>query len=139
MTLTETLVFLYFRFLALCLRNLASVASTDDSQTLLGAQPRSVAMRTVHEVIDRVAATDVTVLVWGESGVGKDLVARALHQRSPRHQAPFAKVDCAALPRELLEGELFGYERGAFTGAHRSKPGKFELANAGTIFLDEIG
>jgi transcriptional regulator with PAS, ATPase and Fis domain len=85
-----------------------------------------------------VAPLDVTVLVWGESGVGKELVARALHSGSSRCAASFVKVNCAALPLELLESELFGYERGAFTGATRPKPGKFELAHAGTIFLDEI-
>jgi transcriptional regulator with GAF, ATPase, and Fis domain len=96
-------------------------------------------MRQVTETIDRVAPTDATVLVWGETGVGKELVARAVHRQSPRRPHPFVKVNCAALPLELLESELFGHERGAFTGAHRQKPGKFELANGGTIFLDEIG
>ncbi len=104
-----------------------------------GAFMNSVRMRAVKEMIDRVAATDATVLVWGESGVGKEMVARALHLHSPRRERAFVKVNCAALPMELLESELFGYERGAFTGAHRQKPGKFELANSGTIFLDEIG
>ncbi len=99
----------------------------------------SVRMRGVKEMIDRVAGTDATVLVWGESGVGKELVTRAIHDKSPRRDQPFVKVNCAALPLELLESELFGYERGAFTGAHRQKPGKFELAHHGTIFLDEIG
>jgi two-component system response regulator AtoC len=99
----------------------------------------SIRMLAVKEMIDRVAPTDATVLVWGESGVGKEMVARALHQKSPRRDRPFIKVNSAALPLELLESELFGYERGAFTGAHRQKPGKFELANMGTIFLDEIG
>jgi two-component system response regulator AtoC len=99
----------------------------------------SVCMRGVKGMIDRVAGTDATVLVWGESGVGKELVTRAIHDTSPRRDHPFVKVNCAALPLELLESELFGYERGAFTGAHRQKPGKFELANTGTIFLDEIG
>ncbi len=99
----------------------------------------SVRMHAVKDMIDRVAGTDATVLVWGESGVGKELVTRAIHDKSPRRDRPFVKVNCAALPLELLESELFGYERGAFTGAHRQKPGKFELANTGTIFLDEIG
>jgi two-component system response regulator AtoC len=99
----------------------------------------SVRMRAVKDTIDRVAGTDATVLVLGESGVGKELVTRAIHDKSPRCGRPFVKVNCAALPLELLESELFGYERGAFTGAHRQKPGKFELANTGTIFLDEIG
>jgi two-component system, NtrC family, response regulator AtoC len=96
-------------------------------------------MRAVNEMIDRVAATDATVLVWGESGVGKERVARTVFERSSRGQGPLVKVNCAALPLELLESELFGYERGAFTGAHRQKPGKFELADKGTILLDEIG
>src|SRR5262245_683495 len=99
----------------------------------------SARMHVVKEMIARVAGTDATVLVWGESGVGKELVTRAIHDTSPRRDRPFVKVNCAALPLELLESELFGYERGAFTGAHRQKPGKFELANTGTIFLDEIG
>ncbi len=96
-------------------------------------------MDRIREVIDQVANTDVTVLVQGESGVGKEIVARALHLNSPRRDKPFIKVNCAALPEELLESELFGYEKGAFTGAYRQKPGKFELAHSGTIFLDEIG
>ncbi len=96
-------------------------------------------MRAIKEMIDQVADTDTTVLVWGESGVGKELVARAVHECSPRRERAFVKVNCAALPLELLESELFGYERGAFTGAHRRKPGKFELADGGTMFLDEIG
>jgi two-component system response regulator AtoC len=99
---------------------------------------RSPAMRAIDEIIDNVAGTDITVLVWGESGVGKETIPRLLHRRSPRRNGPFVKVNCAALPLELLESELFGYERGAFTGAHRRKPGKFELADKGTMFLDEI-
>jgi two-component system response regulator AtoC len=99
----------------------------------------SAAMFAVKKIVNRVAPTDATVLISGESGVGKELVARTVHQESPRRSQPFIKVNCAALPKDLLESELFGYERGAFTGAHRNKPGKFELANSGTIFLDEIG
>ncbi len=95
-------------------------------------------MRLVEEMIDHVADTDVTVLIRGESGTGKELVARTLHARSSRAQRTFVKVNCAALPSELLESELFGYERGAFTGAEKRRLGKFELANGGTIFLDEI-
>jgi len=95
-------------------------------------------MAEVRELIDRVADTDVTVLVRGESGVGKELVARALYASSLRRDRPFVKVNCAALPTELLESELFGFERGAFTGAIQHKPGKFEFANHGTMFLDEI-
>jgi two-component system response regulator AtoC len=95
-------------------------------------------MKEVRELIDRVADTDVTVLVRGESGTGKELVARAVHAASPRRDRTFVKVNCAALPAELLESELFGFERGAFTGAIQHKPGKFEFANHGTMFLDEI-
>src|SRR5438067_542147 len=99
----------------------------------------SVEMREVKELIERVAATDVTCLIRGESGTGKELVARALYASSARRDKSFVKVNCAALPTELLESELFGFERGAFTGAIQQKPGKFEFANKGTIFLDEIG
>jgi two-component system response regulator AtoC len=104
-----------------------------------GVFAHSPRMKAIKEMIDQVADTDATVLVWGESGVGKELVARAIHECSPRRERAFVKVNCAALPLELLESELFGYEKGAFTGAHRRKPGKFELADGGTIFLDEIG
>jgi two-component system response regulator AtoC len=96
-------------------------------------------MAEVRELIERVADTDVTVLIRGESGTGKELVARALCASSLRRDKPFVKVNCAALPTELLESELFGFERGAFTGAMQHKPGKFEFANHGTMFLDEIG
>jgi len=99
---------------------------------------RNEKMREVQDLIARVADTDVTVLIRGESGTGKELVARALHSSSPRRDKPFVKVNCAALPSELLESELFGFERGAFTGAIQHKPGKFEFANHGTMFLDEI-
>ena len=96
-------------------------------------------MKEVRDIIDQAARVDVTVLVSGETGVGKDLVARGIHASSARQTGPFIKVNCAAVPRELLESELFGHERGAFTGAHQLKMGKFESANHGTIFLDEIG
>jgi transcriptional regulator with PAS, ATPase and Fis domain len=96
-------------------------------------------MAEVRDLIERVSDTDVTVLIRGESGVGKELVARALHEQSLRKDKPFVKVNCAALPTELLESELFGFEKGAFTGAIQHKPGKFEFANHGTMFLDEIG
>jgi two-component system response regulator AtoC len=111
----------------------------------LQAQPRynmlcgnSERMLEVRDLIERVADTDVTVLVRGESGTGKELVARALYSSSHRRDKPFVKVNCAALPTELLESELFGFERGAFTGAIQHKPGKFEFANQGTMFLDEV-
>src|SRR5436305_5607315 len=99
----------------------------------------SSAMLGIWDMVDRVAETDVPVLIRGESGVGKEGIARALHERSVRRGKPFVKINCAALPSELLESELFGHERGAFTGATSEKPGKFELADKGTIFLDEIG
>ncbi|HEX6975682.1 MAG TPA: sigma 54-interacting transcriptional regulator [Vicinamibacterales bacterium] len=102
---------------------------------LLGTSEK---MREVRDLISRVADTDVTVLVRGESGTGKDLVARAVHSSSPRRDKTFVKVNCAALPSELLESELFGFERGAFTGAIQHKPGKFEFAHKGTMFIDEI-
>ena len=114
-----------------------------DSHGSLPKYPRlldsTAAMRAVQEIITQVADTNAAVLIRGESGVGKELVARAIHAASPRHARPFVKVNCAALPAELLESELFGHEKGAFTGAYRRKPGKFEFANKGTIFLDEIG
>jgi two-component system, NtrC family, response regulator AtoC len=100
---------------------------------------RSAAMQEVLATVERVAPTHSTVLLGGESGVGKDLIARAIHQHSRRASGPFIKINCTAIPENLLESELFGYERGAFTGATTSKPGKFELADRGTIFLDEIG
>src|SRR5262249_26575463 len=96
-------------------------------------------MREIQGIVEQAARADVTVLICGETGVGKELVARSIHVHSPRRRAPFVKVNCAAVPRELLESELFGHERGAFTGAHQRKPGRFELADGGTIFLDEIG
>jgi DNA-binding NtrC family response regulator len=98
----------------------------------------SPAMRRVMDLLDRVATTDANVLVLGESGTGKDIVARLIHDRGPRKDRPFVKIDCAALPEELLESELFGYEKGAFTGANESKPGRFESADGGTLVLDEI-
>lgn len=102
---------------------------------LFGTSPK---MKEVSEIIEQVADTDITILVRGESGTGKELVARMLCYKSMRHSKPFVKVNCAALPSELLESELFGFEKGAFTGAQRRKLGKFEYADGGTIFLDEI-
>jgi DNA-binding NtrC family response regulator len=100
---------------------------------------KSRAMMRVFETIDKVAPTDVTVLIRGESGTGKELVARAIHFRSPRARKPFIAVNCAAFSRELVESELFGHEKGAFTGAVARREGKFEAADGGTLFLDEIG
>ena len=100
---------------------------------------QSSQIKDVLSLIDKVAAADSTVLIQGESGVGKELVAHAIHHKSPRHNGPFIKVSCAALPENLLEVELFGHEKGAYTDAHDQKPGRFELAHGGTLFLDEIG
>jgi DNA-binding NtrC family response regulator len=99
----------------------------------------SATMRRVFEMAERVAPTDATALILGESGTGKDLLAQEIHARSPRAGKPFVAVNCAALPENLIESELFGYERGAFTGAAQQRKGKFELASSGTLFLDEIG
>ena len=95
-------------------------------------------MRAIGSIVESIADTDATVLIRGESGVGKDLIARAIHASSTRRGGPFVKVNCAAIPQGLLESELLGHEKGAFTGAHRRKPGQFEYANQGTIYLDEI-
>jgi DNA-binding NtrC family response regulator len=100
---------------------------------------RSAAMQDIFATVARVAPTRATVLLAGESGVGKDLIARAIHFHSPRRDRPFVKINCTALPENLMESELFGYEKGAFTGAVTAKPGKFEQGDTGTIFLDEIG
>lgn len=100
---------------------------------------RSPKMQEVLAIVERIASTNSTVLLGGESGVGKDLIARAIHEKSRRARGPFIKINSTAIPENLLESELFGYERGAFTGANASKPGKFELADKGTLFLDEIG
>jgi two-component system, NtrC family, response regulator AtoC len=122
-----------------CEEGLVSVVQradpTRDSPFLDGSSQ----MRAIGKLIENIADTDATVLIRGESGVGKDLIARAVHAASARSEGPFVKVNCAAIPQELLESELFGHEKGAFTGAHRRKPGQFELANRGTIYLDEIG
>ncbi|MBI4876691.1 MAG: sigma-54-dependent Fis family transcriptional regulator [Acidobacteria bacterium] len=100
---------------------------------------RSAPMQEIFATVMRVAPTRATVLLCGESGVGKDLIARAIHYHSPRRDFPFVKINCTAIPENLMESELFGYEKGAFTGAASSKPGKFEQADTGTAFLDEIG
>jgi len=105
-------------------------------ESILARSPEMVA---IFKTVSKIADFKTTVLITGESGTGKELVARALHEHSSRKDKPFIKVNCAAIPKELIESELFGYERGAFTGAVTSKPGRFELANGGTLFLDEIG
>ena len=108
----------------------------DEGAPLVG---RSPAMRAIYDMVARVADSPSTVLITGESGTGKELVAKALHRGSSRRDKPLIKVNCAAIPKDLVESELFGYEKGAFTGAVGSKPGRFELADGGTLFLDEIG
>jgi DNA-binding NtrC family response regulator len=118
-------------------RNLREALKTRFSHPNIVA--RSARMQEVLATVERVAATNSTVLLGGESGVGKDLIARAIHEKSRRASAPFVKINSTAIPENLLESELFGYEKGAFTGATTSKPGKFELADKGTLFLDEIG
>src|SRR5262245_50270879 len=112
------------------------VAERHGLERLVGKGP---AMQRVFDVIRKVADTDLTVLIRGPSGTGKELVANAIHQRSPRHARPLIKVNCAAFSRELVESELFGHEKGAFTGATTTREGKFEIADGGTLFLDEIG
>jgi len=109
---------------------------TKEHEIMVG---ESKPFREVRQLIERVAPTEATVLITGESGTGKEVAAVAIHQLSNRREGPFVVVNCAALPEQLLESELFGYERGAFTGAATRKPGRFELADKGTIFLDEIG
>jgi DNA-binding NtrC family response regulator len=117
-------------------RLLEQVRGSYGFEHIVGASPP---MRKLFETIDRIADTDVTVLIRGESGTGKELVANALHYRSPRRTKPLVKMNCAALSRELVESELFGHEKGAFTGAVARREGKFEAADGGTLFLDECG
>jgi two-component system response regulator AtoC/two-component system nitrogen regulation response regulator NtrX len=117
-------------------RLLEQVSGAYGFEQLVGGSP---AMRRLFETVDKVAGADVTVLVRGESGTGKELVANALHYRSPRRTKPMIKMNCAALSRELVESELFGHEKGAFTGAIARREGKFEAADGGTLFLDEVG
>jgi two-component system response regulator HydG len=105
-------------------------------QTIVGRDPK---MQTIFRLVEDIAPTDATVLIQGESGTGKEMVARAIHQLSHRRDKPFVVIDCSAYPATLLESELFGHEKGAFTGAARQKIGRFEKADKGTVFLDEIG
>jgi two-component system response regulator AtoC len=116
-----------------------SVLPTKDGKARFGIIGESPAILDVFTILERVADTPTTVLITGESGTGKELVARALHENSSRKDRPFIKVNCAAIPKHLMESELFGHEKGAFTSAVSSKPGRFELASGGTLFLDEIG
>src|SRR6185295_13098745 len=117
-------------------RLLEQVQSTYRFEQIVG---RSPGMQRIFAMVDKVADTDVTVLIRGDSGTGKELVANALHYRSPRRSKPLVKMNCAALSRELVESELFGHEKGAFTGAISRREGKFEAADGGTLFLDEVG
>jgi two-component system, NtrC family, response regulator AtoC len=128
---------------ALRTRDLAGTEATREEPrggagARFGIIGESEAILSVYAVLERVASMPTTVLITGESGTGKELIARALHENSARKERPFIKVNCAAIPKDLMESELFGYERGAFTGAVTSKPGRFELASGGTLFLDEI-
>ncbi len=117
-------------------RRTASATATQGDGTIIGT---SAAIRRVIDIVDRVARSEARVLITGENGTGKELVARSLHAKSARAAAPFVEVNCAAIPSELIESELFGHERGAFTSAVRSRKGKFEQADGGTLFMDEIG
>jgi two-component system nitrogen regulation response regulator NtrX len=129
------------------LRNLAEQKRLEEKVAFLQEQADrhidmigdSAAMRELKSLIRKVAATDSRVLIFGENGTGKELVARAIHRLGARHGFPFVSLNCAAISKELVEAELFGYEKGAFTGAAASKPGLFEIANRGTLFLDEVG
>jgi Nif-specific regulatory protein len=116
-----------------------SLVQLSDQRRHASLSDGSSQMRAIRTIIENIADTDATVLIRGESGVGKDLVARAIHAGSSRRHEPFVKINCAAIPSGLIESELFGHEKGAFTGAHRRKPGQFEYADKGTIYLDEIG
>ncbi len=133
----EQLAFSVRKALAVSQRNAAAPPPPDADGTIVFG--RSPAMQAVREMLARVAPTSSTVLVRGESGTGKELVARALHRLSARASEPLIKIDCTSLPENLIESELFGYEKGAFTGAAGAKPGRVELANRGTLFLDEVG
>ena len=113
-----------------------SAATDADPHGIVGASSR---MAEIHEIIRKVSPTTTTVLITGETGTGKELIARAIHRSSTRNEQPFIKINCAAIAENLVESELFGYERGAFTGAVTTKPGRFELAHLGTLFLDEVG
>jgi transcriptional regulator with PAS, ATPase and Fis domain len=121
--------------------NIEAGGETSDVRLFLGMKAviSSARMRAVMQFVERIAQSNAAVLVTGESGCGKELIARALHQYSPRSSKPWIDINCAALPDHLLESELFGFEKGAFSGAETQKPGMFELASQGTLFLDEIG
>src|SRR6058998_3703599 len=128
----------YTRYQPLPQEVLVGSAEPPDPTRHASLSDGSSQMRAIGTIIKNVADTDATVLIRGESGVGKDLVARAIHAGSSRRHGPFVKINCAAIPSGLIESEFFGHEKGAFTGAHRRKPGQFEYAHKGTIYLDEI-
>jgi DNA-binding NtrC family response regulator len=132
----EELLFVVAKALEGGRRAIDSVPEVSEDKGLFGASP---VMAEVRDLVARAARSMATVLVSGESGTGKELIARAIHDESPRRDKPFIKLSCAAFPDTLLESELFGYEKGAFTGASQRKPGRIELAHEGTLFLDEIG
>ncbi|NIQ19581.1 MAG: sigma-54-dependent Fis family transcriptional regulator, partial [Gammaproteobacteria bacterium] len=113
-----------------------AVERTFKFENLVGS---SESMRRLYELLELTAPSMSTVLISGETGTGKELVARAIHYNSPRAEAPFVTVNCGALPESLVEAELFGHRKGAFTGADSNRPGKFETADGGTLFLDEVG
>ena len=117
-------------------RELSAANGDADPYRIVGASSR---MTEIHEIIRKVSPTTTTVLITGETGTGKELIARAIHRNSTRKEQPFIKINCAAIAENLVESELFGYEKGAFTGAVTAKPGRFELAHRGTLFLDEVG
>ncbi len=117
-------------------RDLSAPPGDVDRYRIIGSSSR---MAEIHEIIRKVSPTTTTVLITGETGTGKELVARAIHRHSSRSEQPFIKINCAAIAENLVESELFGYEKGAFTGAVTTKPGRFELAHRGTLFLDEVG
>ncbi len=114
----------------------STARGNDDRYRIVG---KSKSMMEIHDLIRKVSPTETTVLITGETGTGKELIARAIHNSSPRKKQPFIKINCAAIAENLVESELFGYEKGAFTGAVTTKPGRFELAHNGTLFLDEVG
>src|SRR5262249_50655391 len=120
-------------------KEFAAMQNSLGGESLEGIVGNSPKMRPVFDLIRKVATTDAPVLILGESGTGKEMVAQAVHNKSPRHNGSFVAINCGAIPENLLESELFGHERGAFTGAHAQRIGRIETANGGTLFLDEIG
>ena len=118
------------------LKNKTKIRNESEKQLIVG---RSPAMQDLYKSIARLSQNDLTVMIYGESGTGKELVAKALHKYSTRSEKPFIALNMAAIPNDLIESELFGHEKGSFTGAHQKSDGKFKLAEKGTLFLDEIG